>query len=267
MTGAEQPTQPAGAHPITVMWTTPRSRSTAFERMMIERGDHTVFDEPFSARYYFSSEPRSDRFAERVIDSDTNRDTNRGGNDGGGAVLDRLMQAARSRPVFVKEMAYHASGLLTPAFMSRFTNVFLVRRPDAALASFARQWPDLTEEEAGYGRLAEAFRIAAQPGRRAPVVVEADDLADDPPALVEAFCGAVGIGFLESALTWRPGMQPEWERWRDFYDGVAASSGFLPRHSDAAPQLDARLSAIALRAQPVYDELAAVRLRPVRSAG
>ena len=49
-------------HPITFMWSVPRSVSTSFERMMTARGDHEVFDEPFSLRYYFSQERRSPRF-------------------------------------------------------------------------------------------------------------------------------------------------------------------------------------------------------------
>ena len=40
---------------ILVLWAAPRSRSTAFFRMMAERGDHTVLHEPFSNRAEFGS--------------------------------------------------------------------------------------------------------------------------------------------------------------------------------------------------------------------
>src|SRR5215207_1922683 len=46
------------------LWAVPRSVSTALERVFVERGDFKVFHEPFSASYYYSSERRSDRFAE-----------------------------------------------------------------------------------------------------------------------------------------------------------------------------------------------------------
>ncbi len=45
-----------------VLWATPRTVSTAFERMIIERGDHLVLDEPWSRAYYFGPERHSDRF-------------------------------------------------------------------------------------------------------------------------------------------------------------------------------------------------------------
>nr|VFK02985.1 MAG: hypothetical protein BECKH772B_GA0070898_103194 [Candidatus Kentron sp. H]VFK03302.1 MAG: hypothetical protein BECKH772A_GA0070896_103164 [Candidatus Kentron sp. H]VFK05939.1 MAG: hypothetical protein BECKH772C_GA0070978_103144 [Candidatus Kentron sp. H] len=38
---------------IICLWTHPRSISTAFERVMIERGDLKVLHEPFSYLYYF----------------------------------------------------------------------------------------------------------------------------------------------------------------------------------------------------------------------
>jgi hypothetical protein len=235
-------------HPIIVLWSTPRSRSTAFERMMIERGDHEVFDEPFSARYYFSPERRSARFDHEIPDSTA------------AAIVARLLAAATTRPVFVKDMAYHASGLLTEELLGELVNTFLVREPRAALASFARKWPDVTEEEAGYGRLAEAFAVARRCTGRVPPVLEADDLAREPSAQVRAWCEAVGIPFVADALRWPPGMPAQWELWTDWYEGVARSSGFEPPGTAEPPELDDRLEAIAARARPVYDELAGFRL-------
>jgi len=62
---------PGGAtsYPITFMWTVPRTVSTSFERMMSARGDHTVFDEPFSRSYYFGPDRRSSRYTESMPDS------------------------------------------------------------------------------------------------------------------------------------------------------------------------------------------------------
>lgn len=50
-----------GSRPL-VLWAVPRSASTAFERVFIERGEHEVIHEPFSATYYHSTQRRSDRF-------------------------------------------------------------------------------------------------------------------------------------------------------------------------------------------------------------
>jgi len=241
------------AHPIIVLWTTPRSRSTTFERMMVERGDHQVFDEPVSARYYFSSERRSERFDDGLPDSDAE------------SICTSLREAAEQGSVFVKDMAYQASGLLTEDLLGSFVNTFLVREPLAAVSSFARKWPDLTEEEAGYGRLGEAHAVARSLAGSPPPILESDDLATDPPGVISDWCEAVGIDFRPDALSWEPGVIPQWRRWHEWYEGVAESTGFRPPSPDAGPSLeDPRLAAIVDRARPVYGELAAQRLSPRR---
>lgn len=122
-------------YPINFLWTVPRSVSTSFERMMSERGDHSVFDEPFSRHYYFGPQRCSPRFSEQLPNSSP------------AELLDQIESAARERPVFVKDMAYQAAGLLEPEILSRFRNSFLVRDPAATLRSLAGHWPDFTGED------------------------------------------------------------------------------------------------------------------------
>lgn len=215
---------------------------------MIERGDHTVIDEPFSQRYYFSAERRSGRYP----DKDTGATAE--------VVLQRLHDAARERPVFVKDMAYHACDLLDAGFLADFANTYLVREPAAALASLERMWPDFTDEEAGYDALGRTFDIAPGP------VLEADDLAHDPPGLIRAWCEAVRIGFEPGALTWKPGMVPQWEHWQDWYEGVANSTGFVPPEPRTGPPADSseRVRAVLTGALPVYDRMVASKLTAPR---
>lgn len=239
-------------HPIRVLWAVPRSASTAFERMMIERGDHTVFDEPFSATYYFSEERVSDRFT-RTLPRSRASD-----------VLDELRRAAGDGPVFVKDMAYHAAGYLDASTVGGFVNTFLIRDPRRALPSLARRWPDFTDDETGYRALLEVFGIVRDATGEIPVVIDAADLRAAPAATIEAWCSAVGIAFEREALRWEPGMQPQWRLWPDWYVDVAASSGFLPADEGEPPEVTDHRVAEAIRAcLPVYEELAAHALEPV----
>ena len=142
--------------------------------------------------------------------------------------------------------------------LGSFTNTFLVRWPEAAIASFAARWPDLTEEEAGYGHLAEAYDIACRVAEAQPAVIESDELAADPPGVIAAWCAAVGIEYLPEALTWEAGMIDQWRLWEEWYEGVAESTGFRPPSGRVRPPVhDPRLRAIVERADPVYE-----RLRP-----
>ena len=52
-----------GNKPV-ALWSVPRSISTAFERVFVERDDFEVLHEPFSASYYYSEDRLSDRYAD-----------------------------------------------------------------------------------------------------------------------------------------------------------------------------------------------------------
>jgi hypothetical protein len=230
-------------HPIVVLWAVPRSASTAFERMMIERGDHHVVDEPFSAHYYFGAEKVSPRFD--AVEP-ASRPTE---------ILAALEAVAEHGPVFVKDMAYHVASFATPDLLGRFRNAFMIRDPLAATASLAARWPDFTDAEAGFDALDLLASMVDD-----PVVVDHDDLCRDPATVVATFCERVGIPFLPQALTWSAGMRPEWARWADWHAAVAASTGFVvgpPRHVDAG----ARVREVAELARPVYERLHSLRLR------
>lgn len=236
-------------HVVRALWAVPRSASTAFERMMIERGDHAVLDEPFSAAFYHGPERRSPRYPETEPDATV------------AAITAEVEALAATGPVFVKDMAYHPGpaldGLLGP-----WSNTFLIRDPRWSIPSMARIWPDLTEEEAGFTALAGAVRTLRAAGTD-PVVIDSHDLCRAPEAVVGAWCDAMGLAADPDALTWEAGMRPEWERWRDWYGATSRSSGFAPPPTGAPPEpQDARLAAMVEHTLPLYEELRASCLVP-----
>ena len=236
-------------HPILMLWAVPRSASTAFERMMIERGDHQVIDEPFSAHYYFGRDKVSSRF--ETVEPHRRP----------AEIVDSLERDAAERPVFVKDMAYHAAGFATVELVARFTNAFVIREPVDALASLARKWPDFTDDEAGYDALAAMIDLVERAGQDI-VVIDQDDLCRDPAGIVRSYCERVRIPFIPDALSWAPGMRPEWERWSDWHESSAASSGFEAPKPPSGESLPDRVLEVAARCQPIYDALHARRLKP-----
>jgi len=233
-------------HRVTMLWTVPRSVSTSFERMMSARGDHVVLDEPFSRSYYFGPDRRSARYTDSLPDSSAEE------------VLAAIEEAARQRPVFVKDMAYQAAPLLGPDLLERFRNCFLVRDPAATLRSLARRWPDFSDEESGWERLDEAVGIVDSLGQPR-VVLDADLLCADPAAVVEEWCRRMDLPYLEEALTWEAGMRPEWDLWDDWHASSARSTGFgeLPDPPPPPTPDEPRLYEAYRQALPVYRRLAA----------
>ncbi len=210
---------------LLALWATPRTVSTAFERMMIERGDHLVLDEPWSRAYYLGPEQHSTRFPITFPESTY------------AAVESGVLALAREQAVFVKDMAYHAAPGISDDALASMRHTFLVRDPHAALASLHRQWPDFTADEAGYRAQRALFeRVTALQGAPPPVI-DSDLLRADPPRIIETWCARIGIEHLPQSLTWSSGMRPEWPLWHDWYENAARSTGFAPPTSPGAVEL------------------------------
>jgi hypothetical protein len=59
----------------------------------------------------------------------------------------------------------------------------------------------------------------------APVVVDADDLENDPAGTINAYCHALDLPFMPEALTWESEQKPEWDIWKDWHADAARSTG------------------------------------------
>jgi hypothetical protein len=230
------------------LWATPRTVSTAFDKMMRVRGDHVVLTEPFSAAWYHGPERRSTRFGE--VEPDATFD----------AVLTEVLTVAARDPVFVKDMAYHLGPLLRPDVLGRFHSSFLVRDPAWAIPSLLRKWPDAGEVEAGYGAQLRCYRICRDLAEDPPVVIDSDDLRADPPGVVGRWCDAVGIPRRPDALSWEAGSPPEWARWSDWFESAAVSTGFLPPEPGDPPPVTNDAAELIARCRPAYEELRAATI-------
>jgi hypothetical protein len=192
------------------LWGTPRSMSTAFLRMMLERGDHEVFHEPFSSIVVQGRTVVGERAA-------TSHDE----------LLKLLEERARDHRVFVKETTeydYLATG--GDRIPQVGVHTFIVRDPRQVIPSHYAMNPDMVCDEIGYGyQMQMARQVRALTGVR-PFVVEAEDLLSDAPDTVERYCRHAGIPFLASSLSWQPGDQEVWSRTRQWHRDAAVSSRF-----------------------------------------
>jgi hypothetical protein len=191
------------------LWSPPRSLSTAFLRMMIERGDHEVIHEPFSSIVVQGHVTIGEHTATTHEE-----------------LLDLLVERARDRRVFVKETTeydYLGTGGARIPEVGRHT--FIVRDPRAAIASHYAMNPGMTCAEVGYEHQAEIARRAYR-GQERPVVVEAEELIANPAGTIADYCATVDIPFLPGALSWQPEDHRAWSRTRQWHRAAAASSGF-----------------------------------------
>ncbi|MFD1156774.1 sulfotransferase-like domain-containing protein [Roseovarius aestuarii] len=202
-------------HPIYFLWATPRSTSTAFEWMMRQRGDLACFHEPFGMAWYQGPEARAPRPAppERQRPEATFE-----------KIWDDIQEAAKKRPVFVKDMPHHTDHLWDDGFLSRITHSFLIRDPAKVLASLHRSYEKagmgdgFEAHEIGFGPQQALFDLLRGQGQKPPVL-DSDDLLENPDRMVRSYCDAIGIPFLRDALSWEPGARDD-VLWYDGNDEI-----------------------------------------------
>jgi hypothetical protein len=228
---------------LIVMWAHSRSASTAFGRMMIERGDVAVVHEPLLALTEVGRVPLPDRERRTrgIGENSCGENPPRGRRSEQNqpelvattpaGLLDRLVELGERRHVFVKEVLDYEYEYLPehPARLRAMTHTFLVRHPRRTIGSHYAVKPHVTCAEIGYERLYRLFELAWSVTGRRPLVLRAERLVSEPATAVAEYCDYVGLPFLPHALRWRAGERPEWRRTRRWHVDADRSAGFEDR--------------------------------------
>lgn len=243
-------------HQIIGLWTYPRTISTAFERVMMERGDHEILHEPFSYLYYVHEQKAT--IPQEFVDSDHPVTYP--------AIKEMIFETARKGPVFFKDMAAHCFDHLQKdrEFIARLSNTFLIRDPAKTIASFYALNADVSLAEIGCEQLYRLYRNVESTIGSPPVVVDADDLEDDPAATMAAYCERVGIEFMPDSLTWSPQGSKKWKIWEKWHRDAARSSGIVKNLETFEETVDnnAHLRGYYDHHLPFYEKMHRGRVRP-----
>ena len=194
-----------------MLWSAPRSRSTAFYRMMIERGDFTAVHEPFSYVAIMANVDISGRPLTTASE-----------------VIAELRSLASTRQVFIKDTTdrRHPEALADLRFLAEDAqHTFLIRHPRETIRSYLAIRSNLRIHEIGFEAQYEVYAKVRKLTGRDPLVVDAGDLMNRPADTIKAYCAHVGIDFRPHALSWQPSDRPEWQPFRNWFTDVAASSG------------------------------------------
>ncbi|QDU58930.1 sulfotransferase-like domain-containing protein [Aeoliella mucimassa] len=202
---------------LIALWAHPRSRSTALERVFIERGDFHVLHEPFAALYY-QHEQRA-AAVKSSLDAEESCDY--------ATIRNRLLGLVQDEDLFFKDMCYHCHDHLKAdqPLLQRMTHVFLVRDPKPTIASHFAKNPCVTLEEIGYEKQASIFRQVQAVQRSMPIVVCAETLVAHPTSVLSELCQRLEIAFDAKSLNWSAGQHDKWQQWQGWHEEVANSQG------------------------------------------
>lgn len=234
------------------MWSGPRNISTALMRAFENRTDCAVVDEPLYA-YYLAETGLEHPGRDLVLESQPRQAE---------AALEALFAPLPEGITlqYQKHMSHHILGDTPIDWLDRVVNCFLLRDPRAMVASYVLTRKTITPDQMGLRQLADIFDRALAEGRD-PVVVDSDDLLQNPEGMLRALCDRLGIPFSDKMLSWPPGRRDTdgaWAPW--WYKRVEASTGFEPRAAFSG-SLSEEYEAIAAALMPYHQHLAAHKIR------
>jgi hypothetical protein len=239
---------------LVVLWSPPRCRSTAFFRMMLQRGDLLVVHEPFSVLAEHGTVTVHGVECGTAV-----------------AVIERLRELAENDVVFVKDTtdARYPEVLGNRGFLDHdVVHTFLVRDPGEAIASYHALNPGITLDQIGFEHLHEIFTAVRATTGRVPVVVDAADLVNTPYDVVAAYCDRVGLQFRPEAMRWPAGDRAEWHATSRWHTDVARTTGFVRLTGTHSTVIDQIPHLLRYRDHhlPFYRELVDHRIRPGTAA-
>jgi len=234
------------------MWSGPRNISTALMRSWGSRPDTFVTDEPLYAHYLRETgAPHPGR--EEVLrahDSDWRRVT---------AWLSGPIPQGRAI-WYQKHMAHHLLPHIGTGWLERMTNCFLIREPREMLTSLVRVIPEPTLSDTGLPQQWDLFQREWDRTGSRPPVLDARDVLEDPRAMLDRLCEAVGVSFRPEMLSWAPGPRETDGVWaRHWYEAVERSTGFEP-YRPRVESVPARLERLLEECQALYTRLHRHRL-------
>jgi hypothetical protein len=234
------------------MWSGPRNISTAMMRAWENREDTAVVDEPFYAHYLQATgvdHPGRDEVM-AAQDTDATR------------VASMLTgPIPGGKPIwYQKHMTQHMLGGMSLDWLGRVAHCFLIRDPDAVVASFTIQRPDAAAWELGFEQQARLFDRVCELAGAAPPVVDAADVLRNPGGVLRALCARLGIAFSERMLRWPAGRRASDGVWAPhWYAAVERSTGFAPWRP-CTLQLTPFQQRLADQCRPFHARLARHRL-------
>ena len=236
------------------MWSGPRNISTAMMRAWENRADCTVWDEPLYG-YYLNATGVSHPGAAEVISAQ--------GIDAA-AIIERCIGETQSdKPIFYqKHMTLHLLPELDRSWLSSLLNCFLIREPEAVIASYAAVRSEATLDDIGFIQQAELFDQVSEMSGETPVVIDSREFLLNPEPMLRLICNRLEINFDPAMLNWPKGARDSDGVWGQYwYATVWQSTGF-DTYRERRYELSDKDQLIAEQARPYYDRLFQLRLQP-----
>ena len=228
------------------MWSGPRNLSTAMMYSFGARPDFAVWDEPFYAPYLAAT--GADHPMREVILAAHENDPKK-------VASACLGSIPGGKPHFyMKHMPHHMVAGFPLDWAENCTNIHLIRHPARVVASYGAKRDEITLDDIGFHQQAEIYN------KLGGIVIDSADIRENPEAMLQKLCAAIGLNWDPAMLSWPAGGRPEDGAWAPhWYGAIHRSTGFAGPEGPL-PTLEGRDAELVRSALPAYEKLAALKL-------
>jgi hypothetical protein len=158
-------------------------------------------------------------------------------------------------------MAHHLLPEIDRGWLGQLTNGLLIRHPAEMLVSLTKVTPNARLADTGLPQQVEIYAYIETATGRAPPIVDARDVLENPRRLMNLLCEALEVDFSESMLSWPAGPRATDGIWaKHWYAAVEKSTGFEPYRAPTEP-VPAHIRPLLDECMPYYEKLHARRLQ------
>ena len=232
------------------MWSGPRNISTAMMRSWESRSDTCVVDEPLYAHYLQEAGIEHPGQSEILNSQSTDwRDVT--------TALTKENIDSAFNIYYQKHMAHHQLPNMDSDWILSLKNCFLIRDPDAVVASYAEKRPDLTPADLGFEQQVALFNLVRDKLGATPAVIDSDLFLTNPKQQLQTLCNRLEVPFKENMLKWAAGSRASDGVWaKHWYHNVEKSTGFSKQPKKSLT-LSPEQQEISDQCRPYYETLKA----------
>ncbi|XP_033108817.1 branched-chain-amino-acid aminotransferase-like protein 2 [Anneissia japonica] len=279
-----------------ILWSIPRTVSTAFVKCMSNLDDVQIIQEPFECAFKVGPESKRHFREHFVAKSDKIKlECDSGCWDADKAtyqfVKENILEAnyPGKKVVFVKDFSYAITWKIN-MLPKGYRHAFLIRNPAKTFASWKKLLvayndalslgTNLMEnngasipEKYGFGESFELYEHLVRTGIEPnPVIIDSDDLLENPESILRQFCDGIGIEYTDKLMSWNAGdgIVQEWKIPKVFlqgheligyYEKAFSSQKFVkPNPAPDRADLPNDVNTCIDAAMPYYEKMYALRL-------
>ena len=212
------------------MWSGPRNLSTALMRSFENREDTKVWDEPLYAYYLNETKKDHPMFKEIIETYEININK----------LTKRIVSTNKDKKIsYQKHMSHHILSQTPINWITKGTNVFLIRDPRDVILSYIQKNTLNNSDDIGFPMQRKLFNLIKDRGEN-PIVVNSDDLSTSPRDILIKLCSKLKIKFSEKMLTWNKGKRDSDGIWEKvWYKNVQSLTNFekLKKNDQVIPKM------------------------------